>query len=358
MEKKILKRSYWKIPAVEEIYYQYYFYGYFIMHNPKFVKEMQDDLIPFYFNIFGRHNEISDEVSWQNWASSNFIAERDYEGFFIQIRMKLEDSDYEVANEKDFTEEKLRKKCNNLLDKILEIIKRYNLSFGATEKEIPRWIIHTILGQIEATTPAFAFPPPQFTFPREMIQELWKNMIPAQQIYLMNFRKDLIKENSSFKKNEHFFENLDVFFESPIFLINLPPPIHQFRNYDIFEDMKNYEKMAVEAYRKHIKLYLENIKSVFKKYGFKRNKKDEYTQTEWLVIWNKYSFEFLWEIITNIPEFQNTDSNNDDERNKVVDNLRKAFDKFKRFGLPVRPYGNNRKNKKQKMGKNVSGGEK
>jgi hypothetical protein len=125
--------------------------------------------------------------------------------------------------------------------------------------------------------------------------------------------------------------------------------------FDIRYDADFYEKMAIEAYARHIRSHLNEIKTALKKHGFKRNNADDYSRTEWLVIWNKHKVEFLWEILPYIPDFQDVNANNEGESRKAENSLEKAFKKFEKFELPIRPFGRKRKNSKQKTGADSSG---
>ena len=97
------------------------------------------------------------------------------------------------------------------------------------------------------------------------------------------------------------------------------------------------------------------MSKAFEENGFKRKHVDNYNKTEWLFILNKYKFEYLWEILEHIPEFNKIILNNKIQVESATDRLRQAFKKCEKFGLPVRSFGKNRKNSKKKMGANVSG---
>ena len=80
------------------------------------------------------------------------------------------------------------------------------------------------------------------------------------------------------------------------------------------------------------------IEESLNKYGYKKQQGNtpKYERVKWLVIWNRSSFEFLWEIIQHITEFDGIDVTNIKQYKQTEDKLRKAFKDFEKFDLPVR----------------------
>jgi hypothetical protein len=357
MEQKILQRSRWKIPLVETFNYQFHFLIQFCKHNPEFVRELVDDLFPLHLDIFGKHEKTTPLLSEYNWLLTPGIAGKDYFWFFCAVETKLKVFNYEVTNQETFSSENLRIKTDILLDKIISVIERYNLFFGNANEYIDQWLIHWLLCQIEAGTPSLMSPIKQIVFelPFKMLEGLWRELPELEQTLIMKNTETKFKAQGLFRHHKHHFESLDVFMKTFPFKHLPPPMMFDFRHYNIYEDMENYEKMAVKAFKEHIKNYTRRITNAFNENGFKRNNTDDYSRTEWLVIWNKHKVEFLWEILPYIPDFQDVNANNEDESRKAENSLEKAFKKFEKFELPIRPFGRKRKNSKQKTGADSSG---
>ena len=345
MKKKKTQKRLLKIPAQEELVYKTAFCIYFINNNPDFVEEVKSSLMPLYLEIFGKHIALTDFEVSNNWGLSTAVIETDYKLFAIQIKSLLE---VELEKQPQTTDD-FKNKCDQLLNKILEVALCHKLFFETSEISIKQWLIHTLLGQIESGKTDWMIPeyPPVPKVPLGALKEIWQTFPMLQQIYLMKLHQELITNSYSSKENisnlteiEHHFESIDNYFNSPFFNPNIPPPIFQSRGFNFDDDFEEYQKEVVKSYQKHLKLYFKNIKFILKKYDFKEFKRDYYEQVEWLVIWNKTEFPFLWEIIQHIPEFKNTDVKNEKEWKPVVDRIRKAFKKFKHFGLPIRSYEN------------------
>lgn len=336
MDGKIQNKQLAKFYLQENFTYQDYFCHFFTKHNPTFVEEIRNELIPIHLEIFGEHSVITIPLSETNRALTYAINEKSYPFFASQMKVKLE-----VFYEKELVNKQFRQNCDDFLDNILKIITRHKLYFEETEENTKLWLIHAVLCQVESnTTDLIPYPPNLPIFPTEMRQELWKTFPKLQQVYMMLQHKEAVENHSNFDEIKHYFENLDVYFASPIFLITLPLPLFQPRTYQVSDDINIYQNEAIKLYKRHLKLYFKNIKSLLKKYGFKQYKSDNYEQTEWLVIWNKRKDKFLWEVIPHIKEFQDVDPNNLTENKRIADKIRKAFDKFRKFNLPFRPYGN------------------
>lgn len=359
MEQKNPQRSRWKIPQVETFNYQFHFLNHFSQHTPEFINEMKNDLFPLYLDIFGRHEETTPLLSEHNWMLAVAVAEKNHLLFAMKVQSKL-NFVYEASNQQGFPEETLKNKTDILLDKIIDIIKRHNLFFGGDDENTPLWLAHSVLCQVEAGTPYLIIPLTKIVYelPFQMLEDLWRELPELEQTLIMKNQESYFKEMGDFHFFKHYFESLDIFMKTYPFKTLPQPMMFDFRAYSIYEDVENYEKAAVKAFKEHIKNYTRRMSNALDENGFKRNKTDDYSQTEWLVIWNKHKVEYLWEIIPHIPEFSEVKLSDEIQIKSITDRLRKAFIKFKKFGLPIRPFGKKRKNSKQKIGVNVSGAKK
>jgi len=230
----------------------------------------------------------------------------------------------ETINYQEFPQKNLKVKTDILLDKFISIIKRHNLFFGNDDEYIESWLIHSLLCQVEAGIPCLITPMRQIVYelPFEMLEKLWRELPELEQNLIMKNTETKYKELGYFHVLKHQFESLDAFMSQPF--KTLPPPtMFDFRQYNIYEDMENYEKMAVKAFKEHIKSYTKRIDKSFKENAFKRNKTDDYSQTEWLVLWNKG--------IKNKEDILKDIGSGGDEST-----INTAFRKFKKHGLPVR----------------------
>jgi hypothetical protein len=126
--------------------------------------------------------------------------------------------------------------------------------------------------------------------------------------------------------------------------IPLPNPFTYEEPYLIYDSFKHYEERAVEAYRLHLRNYLDAVQKSLKNHGYKNKQGNTYSfeGLQRLVYWNFSNFVCLWEVIQRIPEFEKVDVNNLKKRKEKVGILRKSFKEFERFDLPVRPYGDDR----------------
>ncbi len=330
MEQKIPKRSRWKIPQVETFYYQFHFLNYFSKHNPEFIREMETDLFPLYLEIFGKHEETTPLLSEYNWLLIPAIVEKDYLRFAMNVETKLSVFNKETINYQEFPKKNLKVKTDILLDKIISIIKRHNLFFGNDDEYIESWLIHSLLCQVEAGMPYLITPMRQIVYelPFKMLEKLWRELPEIEQILFMKSHETYYKQLSPYNSRKKHFESLDIFMANYPYKTLPAAPMFAFREYNIYEDVENYEKIAVKAFKEHIKNYVKRIDKSFKENGFKRNKTDDYSQTEWLVLWNKG--------IKNKEDILKDIGSDGDEST-----INTAFRKFKKHGLPVR-----KKNKK------------
>lgn len=360
MKQKTLERTYWKIPQVEIFFYQFHFCNYFSKYNPEFIRELENDLMPLHLDIFGKHEQISSTLSEYNWMLTPAISKKDYLAFAEHIETKIKVFGYDLINQKGYSFKKLKINTDNLLDKIISIIERHNLFFGNEVGNIPDWLIHSILCQIEAGIPYLITPLRQIVFelPFEMLRKLWSELPKEDIVLIMYNQENYLRKLGIFNLYKPQFESRKVFLETYLLKTLPPPPFFELRPYNIYEDINHYEKTAVTAFKQHIKNYTNRIKTAFRESKFKRNNKDDYSQTEWLVIWNKNQVTYLWEIFSYIPDFQKVSVNNDKAKRAAEDRLRKAFTKFRKYGLPVRPLKRKRKNSNQKNSANVSASKK
>ena len=353
MEQKIPQRTRWKFPPVETFNYQFHFLKHFTKYNPEFIREMETELFPLHLDIFGRHEKTTPTLSEYNLMIAAMIAEKDYLTFSLQIATKLKVFDYDVRNQEDFSKEKLKNKTDILLDKITSSIKRHNLFFGSDDEDIPLWLTHSVLCQVEAGIPYLITPMRQiFALPQKMLEDLWRELPELEQTLIMKNQETYYRELGIFDQYKHQFKSLDVFMKTQSFKQLPQPMMFDFREYNIFEDMENYEKMAVKAFKEHIKNYTKRMTKILDE-NFKRNNTDDYSQIEWLVIWNKNKVEYLWEIFPYITDFEKVDLNNTRAKKAAEDRLRKAFNKFEKFDLPVRPFGRKRKKSQQRVDANI-----
>jgi hypothetical protein len=336
MEPKDLQRSQWKIPVVEAFLYQIHFCNYFNKHNPDFNQEMASDLLPLHFVIFGKHEKTTPSSSEYNWMLSKTIIEKAYLEFFLQIEIKLKTFNFNVINQKDFSKEKLRINTDMLLDKIISIIKRHNLFFGNDDKYIEPWLVHSILCQIEAGIPYITTALRQIfnDLPIDILSKLWQELPELERIYYMKNQEDSYRELGVFDEFKEKFDSVDIFMKTYPFQTLPPPRMFKFRPYNIYENTKNYEKVAVNAFKEHIKNYISRMTNALEQNGFKQNRKENYDQTEWLVLWNS-GIKSKQDILIDI-------GSNGDEGT-----INRAFRKLKKYGLPVRK--RNGKNKSEKI---------
>ncbi|MDQ3633251.1 MAG: hypothetical protein M3405_01910 [Acidobacteriota bacterium] len=346
MEMNITQRPKWKFPLVEAFIYQENFLHYFIKHNPGFWKDVKN-IYQFHFDIFGRHEQMTPRLSEHNWMLTPAISEKDYLFFSNLIETKLRVFNYDVINQNDFSKEKLKVKTDILLNKITDIIERYNLFFGSYHNTFESlWIFHLLICQIETGANQFGLPMRHLAYelPIEMLKGLYRELPELDQNLLVENQKNYYINIGDFQDKKHWFENFDTYIENFPFKTLPQPAMFDVREFNIYEDIKEYEKLAIKAFTEHIKQYTKRMSDALNEYGFKQNQKDDYSQTEWLAIWNKHGFTYLWEIFPYIEDFQNIDSNNKRQKISAEDRLRKAFNKFETFDLPVRPFGKKRKN--------------
>lgn len=125
----------------------------------------------------------------------------------------------------------------------------------------------------------------------------------------------------------------------------------EFDGWRIDRESKDFEKAAKAAFENHLRDYIKGTAKQAKADGYKlATGKIDLDAVKWLVLWNKYEFEYLADILQPISDYCDV--------NVTSDTVRKAFRKFEKLDLPVRPFGKNRKNLMQKTGGNVSGAEK
>lgn len=231
MEQKILKRSKWKIPLLENLYYQSNFIVNFCKHNPEFIRELENDLFPLHLNIFGRHEKTTLSLWQYNQMLAVAIAKKDYGLFFVQVRNKLKIV-YEVVGQASFSEENLRIKTDTLLDKINSIIKRHNLFFGSDDEDIPLWLAHWLLCQAEAGLP-LKTPSAHIVYelPFKMLRELWGELPEIEVEIIMEMEKMYYKQQGNFHHYKYLFKSLDVFMEIVLFKTLPPPRMFNFREY-------------------------------------------------------------------------------------------------------------------------------
>lgn len=119
-----------------------------------------------------------------------------------------------------------------------------------------------------------------------------------------------------------------------------------FDGWEIGKDSKDFEQQAMAAFENHLREYLERTAKQAKSNGYKlaQGRGNDFDRLQWLVVWNRSQAAELWEILPDIEEFEMIDliksqSKKEAERGKAADRLRKAFQEFEKFDLPVRPLG-------------------
>ena len=121
-------------------------------------------------------------------------------------------------------------------------------------------------------------------------------------------------------------------------------PFQFSEKFGIYDNPAEYQKKAVEEYRHYLDNYFEIIKECLKKDGYKLSRGDNYDlqSIKRLVYWNNSNFEYLWEVIPSIPEFEKVEMKNEKQVKSIEDRLRKSFEDYAKLDLPVRPYGKKR----------------
>jgi len=349
---KARPRSHWKIPAFESYAYKSHYCGFFSANNPEFSNRIQKDLFPIFQDIFGEHRTNPALAEFEVPILAYPILEKDCESFCQSIQVLKQNSKLSF--------EELEKKGIRFINnfhKILEEFKLFDENYGYETNE---WLCYALFFTVYSGS-IYLRPMPTSPYPlfsQEMLVELWE-MFPLDFRNLVKNRAYLRhKKTGSAKFNkvlDSHFQSWETLKDTPFFPMHLPNFFLMFDSYDVFEDLQDYEKRATKFFNDALQAYLKIIQHTLKKHGYRPNKSDNYSQIEWLVIWNKYQVEYLWEIIPYIPEFSKVDPSNKIEAVNTSDKLRQAFKKCGNFGLPVRPFGKKRKNKTQKIGSNVSG---
>jgi hypothetical protein len=336
MEKQARARSHWKIDRWEAYDFKSKYCFYFNEIYPHFGNEIEKEIFPLYLKLFGNHRKLNSAVFGMVAPDSYHILKKDYRAFSLSASL----------HKSNYSDVSLESDCIEFIDKAHEILNKYRIISDNYEFWANRWLIHSFYYAIASGTPKLLMYPHLIypNYSKDLMTELWedlpinqKNKILEETIH--RFKRDDEEDYSEF--HEKHLENWDVYFNSDYSPLFLPPPFSfDFESFDIWQDLKQYEERAIAAYREHIKSYLENIQKVLKKHGFKRNKKEDYEQLKWLILWNKYDFQELSDIISVISDYYGIYVS--------YDAVRKAFNKLKRYNLPVRPFGRNRKNLPQK----------
>lgn len=307
-------QPHWKLNQYEFLNYFSSYISFFNDLEVKFCVQMKNEIVPLYLEIFGSEQNYN-SAQLTNISETTCLLKQESDKFYNLI--------YDVSVIKD--KEILQRKCKEFTVKFLQILKQYKLYDERYYESINLWLAHSVYSAARLNYAQLIIPPALIpaTFSEELLDELWKDLSPQQWIEAELLRFEEIDANQS---------EIDYYVQNP-FRPNVLPPAKsfQFVTYDIFLDMRQYEKMAMEAYRKHIKAYLQEIQNALKKHGWKRNKSEDYDRVHWLVLWNKFNFQYLWEIIQPIEEYCGVYVN--------VETVRKAFNKFKKLGLPVKPFG-------------------
>lgn len=116
------------------------------------------------------------------------------------------------------------------------------------------------------------------------------------------------------------------------------PFIFQINGWSIDRDSDDFEQSARSKFNAQLQEYIRATAKEFQADGYKRSRSRDLKRVKWLVIWNLSDVEDLWEVIQHIPEFENVNLEHTKQRKSTVDKLRKAFEEFEKYDLPVRPW--------------------
>jgi len=319
-------------------YYSEYF-EHFITLNPSYIDDLKNILFPLFLEIYECHQKFED-VTFGNHCFHQAVnlVDKNVYAFHLHLRYSpdIRKNEYHFEN------------CCKFANEFLSFLKKYHL-YNENFTEVANHSLASIVYYAVFTGEPYVLNYPQTVsviYPNALLEEIWGKQ--QKEDWIRHIEK---KFQSQYPANAEIDERDQNFinrYKQNIQIPRILPPAENFQfypPYDLFLSFKEYEQTAVEAYRKHILSYLEEIKTKLKKHGIKRYKRDDYSQIKRLVIWNQYDFEKLWEILPYIPEFEHIDLKNDEIQVKsAVDVLRKTFKKYESFNLPVRPYGKKRKN--------------
>lgn len=151
-------------------------------------------------------------------------------------------------------------------------------------------------------------------------------------------------EESNKLKLKHPLVGISDGYDYSGYSIPLNNPFTYEEEFKLWMSIENYEEAAISQYRQHLHEYFRIIRKVLKNRGHKETRGDshDYENLQRLVYWNKSAYEFIWEVIQDIPEFSKVRLDNKRQVDSTVDKLRKSFNKYQEFDLPVRPFGVNR----------------
>lgn len=307
-------QPHWKLNQHEFLNYFSSYISFFNTLEIKFCEPLQDELIPLYLVIFGSHREPNFDLLI-DLPDVLDLLKQDYGTFYHSIRRKSI-----IKNE-----QVLRGKCQKFATRFFQILNQFRLFDERYTDVANNWLARSLYTAICMGHPQLVMPPSMIfaSFSEDLLNELWKDSSPEEWI-----KAEMIR----FREIGADEADIERYKQKPFRPFVLPSAkSFQFVTYDIFLDMQQYEKMAMKAYREHIKAYLRDIQNNLKKYGWKRKKLEDYDRVHWLVLWNKFDFQYLWEIIQPIEQYCNVSVN--------IETVRKAFNKFKKLGLPVKPFG-------------------
>ncbi|HQU85613.1 MAG TPA: hypothetical protein PKY59_20935 [Pyrinomonadaceae bacterium] len=318
-------------------YYTEYF-RHFITLNPSYIEDLKNILFPLFLEIYECHQNFEEVTLGKHcfYQAVNLV-NKDIFAFHIYARHSAD-----IRKDEHHFEN-----CCKFVKEFLSFLKKYHLyneGFSDVANHALASIVYYAVfkGEPYALNYAQTVTP---SYPKALLEEMWGKRQKADWVKFIE-KKILSNYPANAEIDEHD-QNIIDRYKQNIEIPRILPPAESFQfypPYDLFLSFKEYEENAVEAYRKHILSYLEEVKTKLKKHGIKRFKRDDYSQIKRLVIWNQHNFEKLWEILPYIPEFENIDPNNEIQVKTAVDVLRKSFKKYESFNLPVRPYGKKRKN--------------
>ncbi|NNE98006.1 MAG: hypothetical protein HKN25_03190 [Pyrinomonadaceae bacterium] len=321
-------------------YYINYFY-HFVKLNPHYQIDLEETLFPPFLEIRESHFEAIVGIDYFYEAAT--LVRGDDHAFYVNFIFDSVIEDREV----------LKRKCFEFASKFRTFLRKYHL-FNEGYSDVSNNALANVvltavfIGKSNILNSGGLL---STSYPNDLLTELWKTR--SQTEWLEAHEKkfndlgvpDMLAKYKS--KRRLPFLPPSKKYRLPRFL----PSAEKFQffpPYDISMDMEDYKKAAVDAYRKHLDSYFDEIRDSLKRHGFTRYKQRDHALINRLVIWNSLECKYIWEAISSIPEFENVDVNDQRQRKSTEGKIIKSFREFESLNLPIRPYGNKRKNKASK----------
>lgn len=350
------KSKQWKRFEVEVARYYLKYFWHFIDQNPNYPKDLEDTLFPPYLELFGTHQKTDFITSRACFHTAAAILKENYYSLYTDVLfVKRNDLNWSMYDEEIINErEQIIQKGRDFAGVFINFLKKYSL-FNKDYSDIANnALAHWVLFAVYSGKPEILNTPDLMPsqYPAELLNKLWEKR--PQSEWSEALEKKITFQGETDYHIERFLNAYKENIHPPFFL----PPADKFQffpPYDFAFLMEDYEQAAIEAYRKHIKSYLEEIRQAFEEHGLQQEKKSDYDLVSRLVVWNGLNCKYLWEAIPYIPEFKNIKMTDTKAVDSISATIRKSFKTFESFNLPVRPYGHNRKNKASKTTQNNSG---